>query len=182
MHFLEYYYNTVIKYDLINKFKYKNTKYLPKLNKIVLNFGCKKFDIKNLSIALLALELISLKKGTLAQAKRPNILLKIKKGNPVGCKVILKKHFMYNFLAKLLIDVFPKLKNFTTLKIAKNKLRNHTFSYRLKDNLIFLELEQNYYIFNNLPDLNITLVADVKNEKEFIFLLNSFKLPIHIFS
>jgi ribosomal protein L5 len=36
--------------------------------------------------------------------------LKIKKGNPVGCKVILKKHTMYFFYFKLITSIFLKIK------------------------------------------------------------------------
>lgn len=180
MHFLEYYYKNIIKHNLINKFRYKNITHLPKLQKIVLNFECNKFEIKHLSTTLIALELVTLKRGMLTQAKGSNVLLKIKKGNPVGCKVILKKKFMFHFLVRLLIDVFPKLKNFSTLKIVKNKLKSDSFSYKLIDTLIFSELEQNYYIFNSLPNLNITIIANTKNQKELLFLLNSFKLPIQV--
>ena len=110
MHFLEYYYNNVIKFDLINRFNYKNLKNIPKLEKIVLNFGCKTFELKKLSLSLLSLQLITDKKGILTVSKKPNIVLKIRKGNPVGCKVILTKNLMYLFFAKLLIEILPKLK------------------------------------------------------------------------
>ena len=49
MHFLENFYFKTLKYDLINKFIYKNTTKLPKLKKIILNFGSKTADIKQLS-------------------------------------------------------------------------------------------------------------------------------------
>ena len=94
MHFLEYYYNNVIKFDLINRFNYKNLKNIPKLEKIVLNFGCKTFELKKLSLSLLSLQLITDKKGILTVSKKPNIVLKIRKGNPVGCKVILTKNLI----------------------------------------------------------------------------------------
>ena len=178
MHFLEYYYQNIIQYDLLNKFRYKNIKKLPKLQKIVLNFGCKNSDIKNLSTALLSLELITNKRGNLIVSKNSNILLKIKKGNPVGCKVILKKTFMYNFFAKILINIFPRIKNFTEFNTQKNKLKNNAFSYKLTNALTFLELEQNYYLFNNLPNLNITVTTNTKTKKELVFLLHSFKLPL----
>lgn len=91
MHYLEFYYKTVIKYDLINKFNYKNIKELPKLKKIILDFKTKNFKTKTFAATLLALELISLKKCNFTTSKKPNILLKIQKGQPVGGKVILKK-------------------------------------------------------------------------------------------
>jgi ribosomal protein L5 len=59
MNFLEHFYLKTLKYDLSNRFLYKNTKELPKLKKIILNFGCKTSDLKQLSASLLALELIT---------------------------------------------------------------------------------------------------------------------------
>ena len=98
MYFLENYYQTTVQYDLINKFHYKNLQKLPKLQKIVLNFGYKSPNLKNLASALLFLELATGKRGVITTASKPHILLKIKKGNPVGCNVILKKTLMYAFL------------------------------------------------------------------------------------
>ena len=94
MHFLDYFYTKTLKFDLINKFYYKELKNLPKLKKIVLNFNCRTTNLKTLATHLLALELITNQKSNLTISKRPNLLLKIRKGNPVGCKVILKKILM----------------------------------------------------------------------------------------
>ena len=88
---LENYYRKIIKYDFINKFYYVNVNEIPSIKKIILNFGCKNIEIKNISGCLLSLELITKKKGSLTRAKRSNILLKIRKGQPSGCVVVLKK-------------------------------------------------------------------------------------------
>jgi large subunit ribosomal protein L5 len=180
MHFFEYYYKNIIKYDLINKFHYKNIKHLPLLKKIVLNFGCKGSELKNLAAILLSLELITTQRGMITTSKNSNILLKIRKGNPVGCKLILKKTTMYNFFSKLIREIFSKLKNFTGFNIKQKSLNSNAISYNLQNSLIFSELEQNYYLFNKLPPLNITLVTNTINSNEFLFLLNAFKFPIKL--
>jgi large subunit ribosomal protein L5 len=172
---LENYYKQVIKYDLINKFFYNQLKNIPELKKIILNFGCKSFEIKNIAASLFSLELITTKQGTITQSKRANILLKIRKGYPVGCIVVLTKGKMYQFFFKLLIDIFPNLKNFKGIKASKN-LRNKSFSLTLLDLINFKELEKQFYLFTNLPALNITLVTNTKTRKELIYLLNSFKI------
>nr|YP_009495528.1 ribosomal protein L5 [Psammoneis japonica]AWQ64258.1 ribosomal protein L5 [Psammoneis japonica] len=177
MHFFESYYENIIKYDLINKFHYQNIKELPKLKKIVLNFGCKNSDLKNIASVLLALELIATQRGRITTSKNVNILLKIRKGNPVGCKLVLKKTLMYSFFSKLICQVFLKFKNFSGFNIKYESLNSKAISCKLENSLIFSELEQNYYLFNQLPILNITLVTNTINPKEFLFLLNAFKLP-----
>lgn len=179
MHFFEYYFQTIIKYDLINKFQYFNIKKLPRLKKIVLNFNFKSSDVKRLALAMVALELITLQKGTLTFTKRSNILLKLKKGEPIGCKIVLKNKNMYLFLFKILNEILPKIKNFQGLvfKINKNNnLKINTVSLKLKNILNFLELEKNYYIFQNLSFLNVTFVTNQTNINEFIFLFRSFKI------
>ena len=99
MHFLEHYYQNTIKYDLINKFKYNNLNSLPKLKKIVLNFNCKNSDLKQLAASFLALELITGQTSILTTVSKPNILLKIRKGQPTGCKIILQNKVMYKFIS-----------------------------------------------------------------------------------
>ena len=178
MNFLNHYKKNVIVYDLINKFNYKTIKNIPIIDKMILNFGFKNIDSKSLYTSFLALELITGKKGIFTQAKTSNILLKIRKGNPVGCKVVLKKRLMYLFLNKLIIEIFPKMKPLNKI-LYKNKILNTTStSFTITNILIFSEFEKNYYLFNNLPELDITFVTKTKTKQEFLFLLNSFKLPI----
>ena len=180
MNFLNHYYNNIITYNLINKFNHKTIKNLPALKSIILNFGCKSSDLKLLTNSLLALELITGKKGTITQAKNANILLKIRKGNPVGCKVQLKKNSMYIFLTKLIFEIFPKIKSLNYL-LYKNNAKNTTaISYKISNTLIFPEFEKNYYLFNNLTNLQITFLTNTKTQSEFLYLLNSFKIPTKV--
>jgi large subunit ribosomal protein L5 len=177
MNILEFYYEKIIKYDLINKFFYDNLNEIPKLKKIILNFGCKSFEIQNLASSLLALELITTKRGKLTTSKRANILLKIRKGHPVGCTVVLEKTNMYNFFLKLLGEVFPALKDFKGSRRTEN-LEKTSFSLTLKELITFKELETHFYLFNKLPPLNITLVTNTKTKKELFYLINSFKIHL----
>jgi large subunit ribosomal protein L5 len=178
MNILEYYYKKVIVYDLINKFSYNNLKKIPKLKKIVLNFGCKNSEIKNLAASLVSLELIaSTGNVKLTKAKRANIFIKIRSGHPVGCKVILRKRKMYDFFFKLLAEIFPVLKEFKGISLNK-KINPMSFSFTLKELISFKELETNFYLFSNLPPLNINIITNTKTEKELIYLISSFKIPL----
>ncbi|MFA9290847.1 MAG: hypothetical protein ACEQSF_06525 [Solirubrobacteraceae bacterium] len=175
MNILEYYYKKIVRRDLINKFTYTHLEEVPQLKKIILNFGCKNSDVKSIASALLSLELITTKKGSLVKSKRANVLLKIRKGNPVGCTVVLKSNAMYDFLFKLLTEVFPNLRSFSGLSVSK-KLGKTSFAFTLKDLINFKELEKQFYLFINLPPLNVTLVTNAKTNKELLYLLQSFKL------
>lgn len=173
-----YYYQLIIKYDLVNKFLYQNIEKLPKLTKISLNFGYdnKNFNLKSLALAMLALELITKQKGKLTSFKNTKISIKIRKGYPVGCKVTLRKTAMYEFFFKLLINVFPKIKNFYGITIKKNQ--TNAISFKLKNTSSFDELEKHHNIFKNLPLLDITFITNTQNQKELLYLIISHKLPL----
>lgn len=174
MTFFKNFYKTIFKYDLLNKFNYTRTKNLPVIKKIILNFGCKNTKLKNLAASFLALELISCQKGILTKTRKSNLFLKIRKGNPVGCKVVLKNKQMFCFLERNLNEILPKEKN--TYKINKNNLiSKNFFSYEIHNKFTFNELEKHYYLFNDLEKLDITLVINVTFNKELFFLLKSFK-------
>jgi large subunit ribosomal protein L5 len=176
MNFLKYFYEKNLKHHLVNKFLYLNTKKIPKIKKIILNFGCKTSDIKYISAGLLALELITNQKSVPTTSNRPIIALKIRQGNPIGCKITLRKHIMFNYISKMLIEVFPKLKNFEGLHVS-SKIKQNAFSYGLNDIFTFSILEEHYYLFNNLPKLNITIVTNTKTKQELFFILKSIQLP-----
>lgn len=172
MNFLKYFYNTTLKYDLINKFNYKTTKNLPKIKKIILNYNCKNTKLKNLASSFLALELISSKKGKLTLTQKSNILLKLRKGNPVGCKVILKNKQMFNFLEQNLNEILFKEKK--SLKFNKKQtLKKNFFSYEIYNKFNFFQLEKQYYLFNELEKLHINIVFNLN--KELLFILKSLK-------
>lgn len=177
MHFLEYYYKNIIKYDLIQKFFYKNIYELPKIKKIILNFDNKDSKIKAFAATLLALKLITTKKGNLTKTKKPNLFLKIQKGKPAGCQVILKKTAMYNFLNKILIEITPNIKTFITFKAKYKNYKNFSFTLN-KKTLIFSELKKHYHLSKTLLYLNITIVTNARTQKELFFLLRSFNFPI----
>ena len=181
MHFLEYYYKNVIKYDLINKFFYKNINELPEIKQIILNFRSTNTKIKTFAAALLALELITTKKGILTKTKKPNLFLKIQKGKPAGCKIVLKKKVMYNFLNKILLEITPSMKNFLIFK-TKYKKNCTNFSFNLDNKkLVFSELKEHYHLSKTLSYLNITIITNAQTQKELFFLLRSFNLPLKNF-
>lgn len=177
MDFLTYYYENIIKYDLLNKYNYKKIYSFPTLKKIVLNFNCINTNFKTITSALVALELISNQRSTLTYAKKPNISLKIRKGQPVGCKLILKNYIMYKFIFNLISNIIPNMMSFKGFKLKHNNI-NNTMSFKINNILIFQELENNYQYFKNLPTLNITIISNKITFNEFVFLLKSLKILI----
>jgi large subunit ribosomal protein L5 len=173
MFFFDIYSRQIIKYDLINAFYYNKLKQVPKLQTIILNFGYQKSNFKRLISGLLALEFLATKKSKLTKSKHLHIMLKIKQGNPVGCKVVLKKKIMYRFYLKLVTSVFTKLKIPQNSSFRQNC---KSMSIVVQNPLLFMELENHYEFFKDIPKLDITLLTNSKTKNELFFLLKSIKI------
>jgi len=178
MQIFESHYDRTIKYDLLTKFNYNNLYLIPKLQKIVLNFGIKEVNFKLLLPTLIALELISSQKGILARSNKSNITLKIRKGAPVGCKVTLSKTNMYLFFSKIIITVLPKIKQFEGVVLKKQTQQPKSFSFFFNDVLTFSELESQHEFFKNMPKLDISVITNCATVEELKFLLTSFRFPV----
>lgn len=184
MRFLKNYTKNFVKYDLLLKFNdYKKISQIPKLKKIILSYEFKKYDFKLLLSSIVALELITAQKSSIIKSKVSNISLKIRKGNPIGCKVTLRRKFMDSFFFKLLNELLLKIQKIelNLNKIESNLIthendKNKTFTFKVKKGLIFTELEYNYQVFKFLPDLNINIVTDTKNYKELFTILKLYKI------
>ena len=168
MNFLSKYNRNIVKYDFINKFNYSFTNNIPKILSITLSFDFKRFNMKLLISALASLQIITFNKGKVTKS---NVLLKLRNGHPVGCKITLHKNLIYKFLFNILNKLI------INLKIKKNKT-NNSFSIQIKNMLIFENLEKNYQFFKNLPHLNVSIKTTDCTFNEFIFLLNSFKIKL----
>jgi large subunit ribosomal protein L5 len=179
---LKEYYKTIIVYDLINKFNYKNIKSVPKLKKINLGLKLKiqHLTAENSIITTVALGFICDQAGVFATTKKAKAFLRIRKGSPIGSKIVLKKITMFKFFSKLTDNIFPKIRYFFGLYLTKKKLIN-SFSFKLKTKLLLCE--NNFLIYNEffkyLPFYtNISFVTTSKNKQELKFLLCSYKLRL----
>ena len=173
------YLNNIIFFDFITKFKRNSISELPILNKLILSFEYKKPTLRKILISLISLKLINgriIRNGKIVVTKKSNISLKLRAGNPVGCKLTLRKKDLLNFLYKFLLIVLPSDKSF--IKIKKISQIN-TISLKFGNLFLFEELSSNYHIFKELNKLSIVLViTNCKSIEELIFILKSLKVQI----
>ena len=82
---------------LMKKFEFTSIMQVPKIEKITLNIGIgnAKDNKKALQSALEELMLITGQKPVVTTAKKDISNFKVRRGFPVGCKVTLRKDFMY---------------------------------------------------------------------------------------
>jgi len=176
MFFFEKYIKSIVNYDFINKFLYRKIDQLPFLKKISLNITYEKFSIQATISSLIALEMITSQKAFLLGSNKKKVNFVVKEGNLVGCKVILRDTLMYVFLNKFIYEMLPIIKISTNISNKSINSKTKTFQFKIKNVLNFYELEQYYNYFKNIASIDITIITNTENYKEFYFLLKTLKL------
>ena len=105
-------YLTSVRAELAEKFAYKSSMQIPKIEKIVINMGCGDAvaNAKVLDDAVEELTIITGQKPIITKAKKSIANFKLREGAPIGCKVTLRNEKMYEFLDKLVsISLTPNV-------------------------------------------------------------------------
>lgn len=172
MKIFNFYLDNIVNYDLIHKFNFKTVKNLPKLKKIILTFNLKNYNFKDLLVIFSALKIMGgMKSSKISKSKTSNINLKVRKGTPIGCTVVLRNEFMKKFLFNIIYFKFIEKKNIKFVKYNKN-----IFSFKVNNLLKVNKLRQNYEFFQNLPVLNVNIITTSTKKNVLLFLLKSYKL------
>ena len=171
-------YKEIIFRDLFLRSNSMNNHQVPKLEKIVLNLGIREIasDKRKILPALLGLEMITGQRALITKSRKPLLSLKIRKGMVTGCKVVLRKDSMYNFLDKFVTITLPRIKNFQGFH-KTYITTDGNLSLKLREPLSFFELEYEYDKFRDLPPIDITFVTTSVDKKESLALLSSFQIP-----
>ena len=173
MNLIKQHYNNIIKYNFINKCNFAVASDIPKIKKIVISFNFVNYSKKKVLCCLLVFKLLTGYKGVILKSKTHNLKLKIKKGAPVACVVVLNNKSQSVFMETLIYHFLPNL----NLKKVEIKNKN-SFSFRIPKIFFINEYNKHYIFFKDLLDLNITLVSTTKNISDFLFLLKSFNIKV----
>ena len=173
---LEKYKNEIVP-QLMKKFGFKNIMQVPRLEKIVVNMGVGEAitDIKILEKAMEELSLITGQKPIICRAKKAIANFKIKKGNPIGCKVTLRRDRMYEFLDRLINIALPRIRDFRGVSLYAFDGKGN-FSLGINEQTIFPEID--YDKVTRIQGMNINIVIKNSKSKEHsIELLRLFGIP-----
>lgn len=168
-----------LKLHLLNKFIYKNSKKVPYLKKIVLNYSIHQNELTNLKILArhaLALETLSAQKSNITTYRTTNSHFKIKKHYPAGVKASISKKKTSDFTLKLINDIFLRYNDSPTL--TSKKCQKTGLTFRIITNAHFTEIGNNFTLFQKLQSLNIVYLISSTHKLETIFLLKFYKLPL----
>jgi ribosomal protein L5 len=158
-------------------FQYKNINQIPNsVEKITLFITLSKNkSLKTIIKAFTLLELITGSRPCFIRAKKSSILLKRRKGVPIGVKITLRNQQAIFFLLKLNWEVLPKLKDLNfNYKLKKYHNLNSVLSFNIYDPFIFSELRNYYFYFKEIKSLKVVCTFSKKNKKEETFLHSRF--------
>lgn len=162
---------------LVKKFDLKSMMEAPKIEKITLNIGLgnAKNDSKALQAALDELMLITGQKPIITKAKKDVSNFKIRKGFPVGCKVTLRKNYMYEFLERLCAVALPRTRDFRGLS-NKSFDGQGNYSFGIKEQVVFPEI--NYDKVDTIRGMDVIITTSAGNDEISYEMLRAMGLPI----
>lgn len=170
-----FYQETVIP-NLMKKYSFKSIMQVPKLEKICLNMGIGDAtgDLKLLQSAVNELELISGQRPVITKAKNAISNFKLRAGMPIGCKVTLRNHNMYEFLDRFINITSPRIRDFRGFSDKSFDGRGN-YSIGIKEQIIFLEIDVDKV--SRISGLDITFCVKARNDEEAKALLTEFGFP-----
>ena len=150
---------------------------VPLITKITLNMGVGEAvaDKKQLDAAVADLELIAGQKPVMTKARKSIAGFKIRDDFPIGCKVTLRKHRMYEFLDRLINIAIPRTRDFRGVSPKSFDGRGN-FSMGVQEQIIFPEID--YDKIDKIRGLDIAITTTAKNDDQARALLKAFNFPI----
>ena len=169
-------YQTSVRTELANKFAYKSSMQIPRLEKIVINMGVGDAvaNSKVLDDAVEELTLIAGQKPVVTKANKSIANFKLREGMPIGCKVTLRGERMYEFFDKLVSISLPRVRDFRGINPnAFDGRGNYTLG--VKEQLIFPEI--NFDKVKKVRGMDIVIVTTAATDEEGRALLTLMGMP-----
>jgi len=157
---------------LMEKFNYRNSMEVPRVEEIILNMGVNsaKKDGKSLEVAKKSLALITGQQPVVTRAKRSIAGFSLRKGMRIGCMVTLRGEMMYEFLDRLLNLAIPRIRDFQGVSSNGFDGRGN-FTLGLREQFIFPEV--GYEDVDRVQGLSVTIVTTARKDEEARELLAS---------
>ena len=169
-------FDEVVRKKLAQEFGYKNTLQVPVVEKIVINMGIGEgvTDRKKVEAAANDLGLIAGQKAVITKARKSIATFKVRDGQPIGCKVTLRKSRMYEFMDRLVNIALPRVRDFRGLSL-KSFDGGGNYTLGVKEHIIFPEID--YDKAADIWGMDITVCTSAKSQNEARALLSAFNFP-----
>ena len=161
---------------LMQKFGYKSTMQIPRLEKIVVNVGCSEAreNAKVLDAVVNDLTTITGQKAVITKAKKSVANFKLREGMPIGAKVTLRGNKMWEFLDRLFNVALPRVRDFRGISADSFDGRGN-YALGIKEQLIFPEIE--YDKIDKIRGLDVVICTTAKTDEEAKELLSLIGAP-----
>ena len=173
---LRTHFDEVVRKKLTQDRNYKNKMEVPVLQKIVINMGIGEgvSDRKKVEAAAADLGLIAGQKAVITKARKSIATFKVRDGQPIGCKVTLRKTRMYEFLDRLVNIALPRVRDFRGLS-PKSFDGGGNYTIGIKEHIVFPEID--YDKASDVWGMDITVCTSAKTDAEARALLAAFNFP-----
>ena len=150
---------------LMQKFGYKSTMQIPRLEKIVVNVGCSEAreNAKVLDAVVNDLTTITGQKAIITIAKKSVANFKLREGMPIGAKVTLRGNKMWEFLDRLFNVALPRVRDFRGISADAFDGRGN-YALGVKEQLIFPEIE--YDKIDKIRGMDIVVCTTAQTDEE----------------
>jgi large subunit ribosomal protein L5 len=162
---------------MMERFKYKNAMAVPRLDKIVVSMGIgsrTKEAPKRIEKAAEELAAITGQKPVITKARIAVSNFRIRKGDPVGVVVTLRKKMMYEFFDRLISVVIPRIRDFRGLSRKSFDGRGN-YAMGLSEQIVFPEISVDKV--DNIQGMNIVIATTARTDEEALELLGLFGMP-----
>ena len=161
---------------LMQKFGYKSTMQIPRLEKIVVNVGCSEAreNAKVLDAVVSDLTTITGQKAVITKAKKSVANFKVREGMPVGAKVTLRGDKMWEFLDRLFNVALPRVRDFQGINPNSFDGRGN-YALGIKEQLIFPEIE--YDKIDKIRGMDVVICTTAHTDEEARALLEQVGAP-----
>lgn len=173
---LETIYKETVVPKLMERFGYKNVMQVPRLSKVTLNMGVGEAvgNKKVLENAVADMAKISGQKPIVTKARVSVASFKIRDGWPIGCKVTLRRHQMYEFLDRLINISLPRVRDFRGVSGRAFDGRGN-YNMGLKEQIIFPEID--FDQIDAVRGMDIAVTTTARSDEEAKALLEAFGFP-----
>ncbi|MDW8134409.1 MAG: 50S ribosomal protein L5 [Bacteroidia bacterium] len=161
---------------LKEKLGYKNVMQVPRLEKIVVSRGVggAVSDKKLLEQAVEELALITGQKPVITLSRKDVAGFKLRKRMPIGVKVTLRGHRMYEFMERLIHAALPRTRDFRGVSPTGFDGRGN-YTLGIREQLIFPEIDIDKVY--KIGGMDVTFVTTARTDREAFELLKALGMP-----
>ncbi|MGA9420943.1 MAG: 50S ribosomal protein L5 [Rhodanobacteraceae bacterium] len=173
---LERIYTEQVVPKLMERFGYRNVMQVPRLVKTTLNMGVGEAvgNKKVLENAVGDMALIAGQKPIITISRKSIATFKIRENWPIGCKVTLRRHRMFEFLDRLINISLPRVRDFRGVSARSFDGRGN-YSLGVREQIIFPEID--FDRIDAVRGMDIAITTTARNDEEAKALFEAFGFP-----